>query len=412
MQPDYSGPSDEYKKAIKDDIRKVQIRLEVTFSDKTQKIFYDLSVVKGSLYVDWRLVSNDDFEIGTLYSAELGVKLLWNDNPYIFRGAVIQPYFGLWIESQKDFEEVPLGAFYVSEVERHSGYVDLKALDYLAKMSYDRIYTWCDKLVDDDKNFLCYKMKTKRIGEMVIGCLDDCNVPYVKGVGGYTAELINSLAEDILFLNVEFENEDSVPTYRSLLSSALQLLGLSGVMNRNNHFVLRSYSKEPSLTLTPYDRFSLSYSDYTVENITVSYYNATSSVVGTHYPIKVDDNILMGSLSSVQQYNQLMNVHNEINSLSYTPCTIEYSGDPTIELGDMIKVEPIIQSLNQKFKTYAELDGHKYSELDGLVYGKQSDYLCQPFNTIVMHHHWVYRGKSTIHSYGRDEILRGIYKRK
>lgn len=397
----YSGVSDDYKKAIKADVRKVRMRLRVTLSNGSIFTVSDSGILKGSLYVDWRLVSNDDFEIGNLYAAELGVQLFWNDNPYILREATIEPYFWLYIAKTGLYEEVPLGRFNVSEIERHKNYVGIKALDDLTKMSYDYMTTWCTKSNDH------YIMKGMSIGQMIIDILDLYSIPYDHDL--YTVEHINTMAgSGEHFTNVQFEDRDSIPTYRNLLECAMQLMGGNGIMNRNGSFDLVKYSTEPDMTITPYDRFSLSYSDHEVKNMTFCYDD--SKYGDGNYPIHLDDNFLFADLGDNKIHNWLQSIYGQSKGLSYVPCTIEYPGDPSIELGQMITVEPIISTIGMN--TFGDLDGKLFSALDGTKFGRTSDYLCQPFNTVVMHHHWVYRGKSTIHSYGKDWLLRGIYKRK
>ena len=406
-------PSDDFKNAIKEDVRAVRIELKIKFSDNTTRSFYDKDIVKESLYIDRRLVNGDDFEIGCLNSAELGVKILWNDNPYLFRGATITPYFGIWIKSKNDWEDVMLGKFNVSEIERCKGYVDIKALDDLAKMSYDVIpRNWYDKQLDGNNNFLYFRLKSKSLGDIIIDCLDNYNISYDDRT--FNVNLINTLSATTVY-TPNFADRQSIPTYRDLLSSALQLIGRSGIIKRNGEFAFGTFSKEQTLTLTPFDRFSLTYSDHEVRDMTLCFdsEDASASFGKGNYPVHLDDNFLLKDLSSSSITTQLENAYNSIDGLSYVPCTIEYPGDPTIELGEMIKVEPIIPSVCQKVECYGELSRYnRYIKLNGLKYGKRSDFLCPAFKTVVMHHNWVYRGKSTIHSYGKNWLLRGIYKKK
>lgn len=398
-----------YQKAIKEDVRTVKMDCKISLTNGITYNFVDKEILRGSLYINKRCVSKDDLELGCLYASEMGISIKYSGNAYNFQDAIISPKFSLYIEEISQYESIPLGNFKVSGVERKNNYVQLTAMDDILK--FDKTVPTSEYSYNEhyDKPYSI----GKHLGNFIIWCCEKCDVPTKLKVANFDSYPGNAMHG----IDVEYKDLSNI-TYRDFLSSSLQLLGLFGYIDTQGYFCVRSFDTDYRKVFTPRDRYSLSSNDYEVCSIGFSYEGVYSGI--NTYSVELSNNLFLEQMEYNQTnspiigsiLNKIFSSKNNYQTLSYVPCTMEYPGDPTIDVGDMIRIEPIMPSLNQKFKIYRDLNGHKGSELNGLIFGQKSDYGITPFNALVMEHNWVYRGKCTIRSFGKNIILRKIYRKK
>lgn len=388
--------SKEYIDAINANVRTVGIYVYITLTDGEKITLRDKDILQRSLYINSRCVSENDIELGSTYSSELGFSMKYNGNILKLRKATVTPYFAIYCNGIE--YPVPLGTFSVDDISINGNYVKLICLDYMTK--FDKKLSLADMDYDVTETS-CGLLKT--VNNFVQFCCKKCNAK-----ANYDPD---SFANTNSLLAIRME-KDNLLTYRDVLESALQLMGAFAVMGRTGNLEIRKFGNTPVAISTPQNRFKLTSSNLAIDALAVFYKNVVTSSSDSVYAIDLSDNKLL-EYFDVTQYGKIREHLTEINNkslngISYSPCTIEYMGDPALDVGDMIQVNPIIPSLSQY--TYGELEGMTYGELEKLCYGQLSDYYFgTPYNAIIMQHNWVYRGKSTIYCYGKSAELRKVY---
>lgn len=385
-----------YIDAINANVRTVGIYVYITLTDGEEITLRDKDILQRSLYINSRCVSGNDIELGSTYSSELGFSMKYNGNILKLRNATVTPYFAIYCNNIE--YPVPLGKFSVDDISINGNYVKLICLDYMTK--FDKRLSLVDMNYDVTETS-CGLLKT--VGNFVRFCCEKCNTRL-----NFDPD---SFANTNSLLAIRME-KNNLLTYRDVLEAALQLMGGFAVMNRMGYLEIRKFGNTPVAMSTPQNRFKLTSSNLAINALAVCYKGVATSSSDSVYAIDLSGNKLL-EYFDVTQYNKihehLTEINNKsLNGISYSPCTIEYMGDPALDVGDMIQVNPIIPSLSQY--TYEELEGMTYGELEQLCYGQLSDYYFgTPYNAIIMQHNWVYRGKSTIYCYGKSAELRRVY---
>ncbi len=89
-------------------------------------------IVKGSGYVTAQCCGNTEIELGTVYSAEMGVTLYSQIDRYTMEDAEVRISYHLRL-IDGTYEEIPIGIFEVSEANRKGRCLELKAYDYMIR---------------------------------------------------------------------------------------------------------------------------------------------------------------------------------------------------------------------------------------------------------------------------------------
>lgn len=71
-------------------------------------------IVKGSGYISSQCCGSTEVELGTVYSAEMGITLLSNIDRYTLEDALVELFYHLRL-SDGTYETIPMGIFEVSE---------------------------------------------------------------------------------------------------------------------------------------------------------------------------------------------------------------------------------------------------------------------------------------------------------
>jgi hypothetical protein len=112
-----------YKTAIRQNVREMKITGAITLLDNTIINITDADILQGSLYLAEQCVAGEDIEVGNVYVSELGLGLTVPlADPYALDGARVALNFVLNVEPIPEnppvWEYVPLGYFYVTEIQR------------------------------------------------------------------------------------------------------------------------------------------------------------------------------------------------------------------------------------------------------------------------------------------------------
>ena len=109
--------SDRFKAAIQDSTRKFYYEGEITTKAGIKYPFTNADIVKGSGYITNQCCGDNEIELGSVYSAELGITLFSDIDRYTLEGATIRLSFFLQVDDG-EYEEVPMGIFEISEANR------------------------------------------------------------------------------------------------------------------------------------------------------------------------------------------------------------------------------------------------------------------------------------------------------
>jgi hypothetical protein len=127
--------SDDYKTAIAASVKEGQtVTGTITLIDDTVITIGAEDILSGSLCLSEQCVSSEDIEVGNVYASQLEMTLVIPiSDPYSLAGARVFLNYGIITGEEEDetpiWEYVPLGYFYVTEIERKTNNVAITALD-------------------------------------------------------------------------------------------------------------------------------------------------------------------------------------------------------------------------------------------------------------------------------------------
>ena len=131
--------------------------LTQAIGETTKGVVYEFDpgdIVKGSGYISSQCCNSTDIELGTVYSAEMGITLLTDIDRYTLEDALVELFYHLKLPDGS-YEEVPMRIFEVSEANRKIKCLELKAYDFMLRFekdfngfetigtAYDLIYLCC-----------------------------------------------------------------------------------------------------------------------------------------------------------------------------------------------------------------------------------------------------------------------------
>ena len=124
--------SKEYQKAISESSRSFFWTGMITTKAGKKYTFGNKDIVKGSGYISRQCSGSSEIELGSVYAAELGISLFSDIDRYSLEDASITVSFHLKVGD--DYEEVPMGIFYIAEANRKIKTLELKAYDAMLNL--------------------------------------------------------------------------------------------------------------------------------------------------------------------------------------------------------------------------------------------------------------------------------------
>ncbi|MCD7717021.1 MAG: hypothetical protein LUI39_11315, partial [Lachnospiraceae bacterium] len=124
--------SDEFLTAVQENTRTYYWSGTIT---TTAGKVYDCdykNIVKGSGYVTSKCCSSSEIELGTVYSAEMGITLYSDVDRYTLEDAVVELYYHLLLPDGT-YETVPMGIYEVAEANRTLSCLEITAYDYMLR---------------------------------------------------------------------------------------------------------------------------------------------------------------------------------------------------------------------------------------------------------------------------------------
>lgn len=310
--------SDLYKEAIDKLVKTTYIDGELSNSKGDIITIDNDTIDQGSFYITNQCVSSDAFSYGSVFSAEAGITLKTEIDRYSLYGATIQIYYNILL-SNNEYERIPLGKFYVNEPNRVGRNITIKAYDEMVNLDED-------------------------ISESTTGKPFDLLVMLSEKFGfelAQTQEEIEALVNGGLLLSVV---GGQVKTYRDLLSYIASVTCTFAVFDRYGKLKLCTFSKEVTKEIDSKLRASSTFSDFETFFSVAKAKFITSSSYKEYVAYSTNNGLIydfaeVPIVQGLDEANQevLDNIFAELNQVNYTPCDITFSGDPSIDLGDMIR---------------------------------------------------------------------------
>lgn len=309
--------SELYKEAISNLSRSSYISGTLVLSDNTVIELSNETVSQGSFYVTNQCVNSDAFTYGSVFAAEMGMSIKTEIDRYTLSGSYVLPFFSLKL-SDGTYEKIPLGKFYVTEPNRIGRSISLKCYDGM---------TLLDVGITENTTGTAF--------ELLEWTALNCGIELSQ-----TAEEIALLPNSAVLLSVE---SDRVQTYRDLIAYIGSVTCTFAIFDREGKLKLVQFATEVSKTIYGNQRDASKFSDFQTYFTAISasfiaegvYRGYTKSIEGQGLVYKVGDvPIIQGTDLSNQSV--LDSIFSKLTLVKYTPCDISFSGDPSIDLGDMI----------------------------------------------------------------------------
>ena len=313
-----------YKKAANLSTRTTKVYGTLKLTNGTTINFTSADILAGSLSIDNKAVNGQELNLGTAYTAQFKFSLRTDVDRYSLYDAEVNLIYSLQLQNGS-WEDVPLGVFYVSEAQRSGKYVALSGYDKMLNFD-EELSTVASGTPYDLLNLACLK----------------CNVEMAQ-----SREEIDSISPGVYSNGVVspysygIPADNNIAAYRDLVSEVAVLLGGFAVIDRTGKLKISRFGTLQTLDITDRLRKKAEIYDYKCEYSGINaVIKGDTVLVGTNEKIVVDigeRSLLQGGLPPVREA-ALNNILNSITGLKYTPCSVEYIGDPALDLGDIVKV--------------------------------------------------------------------------
>ena len=260
--------------------------------------------------------NSESFGIGAVYQGELNFSLKKADLSGLY-DAKVNLQFGLLLESGET-EWIPLGIYYIKEAEKSGQTLKIKALDQMSELD---IPTGLIK-----GQTYTFKTAMQTITEKT-------GVEFAQ-----TFEEIEELSSLPLW---QLFGTNTPATYRDILRSMAQLIGGFAYINRTGKIEFKRLDNTAPVTEIPAKRrHSLTLSEqkfefgklqYTSDNGTITTY----TYIGNGATVYFENN---GFIYSEGTLSQLEEIAENLKNVKYYSGTIEYSGNPALDIGDYVRV--------------------------------------------------------------------------
>lgn len=283
--------------------------------------FDEEMIVKGSGSIKQQCCGSTEIEIGSVYAAELDISLFMEADRYSLEDATVELWFSLKL-ANGNYERIPMGVFEVSEANQSIHILELKAFDYMIRFEKD--FSNFETIGD------CY--------DFMELCSLACDVELEQ-----TREEIETLQNASLNLSIYKEND--IETYRDVLYYIGQILGGFFYINRSGKLELKRFGASAVYEIDQEHRYSSSVSDYRTRYTAVSSTNSVTQIA-EYYHVDPDDGLTMNlGINPLLQYGLdetretiCTNILNVITDIDYYPFEIEATGNPALDIGDVISL--------------------------------------------------------------------------
>lgn len=260
--------------------------------------------------------NSESFGIGAVYQNELNFSLKKAELSGLY-DARVNLQFGLLLESGET-EWIPLGVYYIKEAEKSGQTLKIKALDQMSEL---------------DIPTGLIKGQTYTFKTAMNTITEKTGIEFAQ-----TFEEIETLSSLPLW---QLFGTNTPATYRDILRSMAQLIGGFAYINRGGKIEFKRLDNTAPVTEIPAKRrHSLTLSEqkfefgklqYTSDNGTITTY----TYIGNGATVYFESN---GFIYSEGTLSQLEEIAENLKNVRYYSGTIEYSGNPALDIGDYVRV--------------------------------------------------------------------------
>jgi hypothetical protein len=311
--------SDLYKTAVQENARSFTWSGNITTATGKNYPFVNKDIVKGSGYITRQCSGTSEIELGSVYSAELGISIFSDIDRYSLEDAQITLDFHMELPDG-NVEDIPMGIFYVAEANRKIRTLELKAYDGMLRFEKAYKKEQSSGYPYDFLNIMC----------------NDCKVSLAQ-----TQAEIEALPNGTELLGVYPDND--IETWRDFLHYLSQALGCFAFINRDGKLQLVKYGESPVCSVNSTHRYSSSFSDFVTRYTAISSTNRRTNTA-EYYALDPDDGLTMNlAVNPLLQFGLdetrtriLKNILNAISVINYVPFDSETIGDPALDPGDVL----------------------------------------------------------------------------
>lgn len=351
--------SEAYREAIKRNYRRCSLRGSVETGSGTVIPVSDRNVAEGSVSVSSQCVNRSDFEYGAVYCGELDMSIRTSIDRYSLYGAKIALWFQL--ETDEGLEEVPLGVYFAEDVQRNGDWAEIRAYDAMSLLDMDvqeNIVGTPYELL----SFICEK----------------CGLAMAQ-----EEEEILALPNGSRLLSVYASR---VEKYRDAVAYIAMLLTCFACIDRTGKLALRQFSTVTNEEMGRNIRSKTIISDFRtyydglkarfIQDKAYKTYGIAKEMPDGGLTLDMGDVPIVQGLEGIKK-EILESMFEVVKEVDYTPYSVDYNGNPAIDLGDMV----LIKNIN----------------------GTSED-----IQSIVTHLEWNYRNKSTIKAVGGNPKITAV----
>ena len=311
--------SEAFLQAVQGNTRKIYWTGKITTVAGVEYFFTQEDIVKGSGYITAQCCGNSEIELGAVYAAEMGISLFLDIDRYTLEDAKVELTYHLRL-ADGSYEAVPMGIFEVSEANRTTHVLELKAYDYMLRF---------------DRDFNGFETIGTAYGMMAL-CSTACGVELAQ-----SQEEIEALPNGSELLSIYPEND--IETYRDVLYFTAQVLGGFFCINREGRLEFRQYGNTPVMEIMQKHRFSSSFSDFVTRYTAVSSTNLRTQTA-EYYALEEDDGLTMNlGINPLLQFGLeetreelCRNILTALSVVNYVPFDSDTIGNPALDLGDVL----------------------------------------------------------------------------
>lgn len=310
--------SENFIKVIQSNSRSYFWTGEITTKKGQKYQFENKDIVKGSGYITRQCCGNTEIELGTVYAAEMGISLFTDIDRYSLEDGTITLSFHLDVGGH--FEEIPMGIFEISEANRSTKTLEIKAYDCMLNF---------------EKSFKNTLSSGTPFDFFSLAC-ENCHVPFA-----HTRADIEAMPNGKFIYGIYGEND--IESWRDLLFYTAQVLGCYCQINRQGQLELRKYGNVPVMQVSDKQRFSSSFSDFITRYTAVNSTNQKTTTA-EYYALTPDDGLTMNlGVNPLLQFGLkdtrekiIRNILSDISKVRYVPFDSETIGNPALDIGDVI----------------------------------------------------------------------------
>lgn len=308
-----------YRQKMKDPVQRYRLTGQIIVGTATYN-FTEENIIKKTFTLTNQCSGNDLVEIGSVYTAELTATITGIDIPrYSLKGAQITASAWLWTGSQ--WEEVPLGVFWIKEADWTTWGVEIVANDAMAFL--DKDITW-------DTSY-------GTPWDLAQAACSACGVTL-----GPTKQEMHLMANGAVEFSVYTEND--METWRDLIYWVAVTTGTFATIDRDGKLQFVYYGASPVDQIDSTHRFKEArFSDFKTRYTAVK---LTSLVTGktNEFALVPNDGLTLDlGKNPLLQYGSDQEIEarcrailEKIQAIDYVPMQVSTYGLPVYDLGDAI----------------------------------------------------------------------------